>query len=556
MDELELFIKRVLLENAIKYDGTTKANAAMGAVMREYPQYRGDAKTIMPIAVKVAKEINDLSLEQQQQKLADLGGSDAPEKEQKDPFDLETTNAILRFEPSPSGPMHIGHAYSLGLNHLLAARNDAKLILRIADTNPDNIYEPAYELLEEDAVWYTHDNISEVAIQSDRMELYYTYAEKLLSQANAYICTCEAEESRENLKNKTACECRKLPVVEHIQRWELMRTSWQPGDAVMRLKTDVTHKNPAMRDFPLMRIHHGNHPRQDNKYTVWPLMNFSVTVDDIEMEMTHVLRAKDHADNAKRQEYLYEYLNKTPPETYFVGKINFTDLKLSTSKTRKLIEEGVYTGWDDIRLPFLGALKRRGYQAEAFLKFADEVGITQTDKTVSKQEYFSQINAFNKEIIEKDANRAFVVKDPTLISIQDAPKLTITKEKNPYTDKGVRTIVTNGSFYVDKNDIDDPEGVLFRLIDAYNFKKQGDEWVFVSEDIEDFKQAKNKRIIHYVPEEDAVSINLLCEDGDLHACKAEASIQEYREDDILQFERVGFARLDNEQTMTFWFAHD
>jgi glutamyl-tRNA synthetase len=358
------------------------------------------------------------------------------------------------------------------------------------------------------------------------------------------------------LKNKQACECRELAVSEHIDRWELMRTAWEPGDAVMRIKTDVTHKNPAMRDFPLMRIHHGNHPRQGTSYTVWPLMNFSVTVDDIEMGMTHVLRAKDHADNAKRQEYLYEYFNHKSPETFFVGKINFTDLKLSTSSTRKLIDEGVYSGWDDIRLPFLPALKRRGYQAEAFLRLADEVGISQTDKTLSKDEYFSTINSYNKDLIEKQANRLFVVENPVEISIIGAPDIEVLKEKNPYQDAGMRSLDSHGSFFVDKNDLVDTEGVLFRLIDAYNFCKEGDAFVFVSESIDDFKQAEKKRIIHYVPCQQAVDVKLLRPDGCVSACKAEQSVLDCEENDILQFERVGFTRLDDKNSLTFWFAHD
>ncbi|MFT4249837.1 MAG: glutamate--tRNA ligase [Candidatus Woesearchaeota archaeon] len=553
--ELEQFIKQVLLDNAIKYEGETTPKAALGAVMREYPEYRGKTQEILALTKPLVEEINALSVEEQKQLLSTLGGSGAPEKEEKNQWELEGENLVLRFEPSPSGPMHIGHAYSLGVNHLLAARNDAKLILRIADTNPDNIYEPAYKLLEEDANWYTHQNIAEVIIQSDRLELYYTYAEQLLQRGHAYICTCEAEKSREHLKEQQACECRELSVGENIQRWELMKTTWEPGDAVMRLKTDLTHKNPAMRDFPLMRIHHGNHPRAGTKYAVWPLMNFSVFVDDVESNMTHILRAKDHADNAKRQEYLYKYFNKPIPETFFVGKINFTDLKLSTSQTRKLIDEGVYTGWDDIRLPFLPALRRRGYQAEAFLRLADEVGITQTDKTLSKEEYFKTINAYNKELIDAQANRAFLIQTPVLITIQGAPTITVQKAKHPDKKVGTRELVVGEDVYVDEEDLKEPQGVIFRLIDAYNFQYINGSFVYLDSDVETYKQAPKKRILHYVPAQEALEATLLTPDGRVHAAKAEKSVAEYEQDTIVQFERVGYARLDDKKTFTFWYTH-
>ena len=97
---------------------------------------------------------------------------------------------------------------------------------------------------------------------------------------------------------------------------------YKQGEAVARVKTDITHKNPAMRDFPIARINESEHPRQGKKYRVWPLMNLSVFADDVESGMTHTLRGKDHADNAKRQEYMYNYLEKPIPFTLFQGRIN------------------------------------------------------------------------------------------------------------------------------------------------------------------------------------------------------------------------------------------
>ena len=556
--KLEEFITKALLENAIKYDGETKAQAALGAVMREYPQYRGNADEVLPLAQEIAAKINQQTIEQQQAQLDALGGSDAPEQETKDPFNLEYDNAKLRFEPSPSGPMHIGHAFSLGLNHLLAINNDAQLLLRIADTNPENIYEPAYKQLEADAQWYTHQGISRVIIQSDRMELYYSYAENMLAQGWAYICTCSADAFREHSKQKTPCPCREHPPAKHLERWELMKTTLEPGDAVMRIKTDMTHKNPAIRDWPAMRINTSTHPRQNNKYRVWPLMNFSVAVDDIELGMTHVLRAKDHADNAKRQEWMYNYFDKPIPETYFVGKINFTDLKLSTSKTRLRVEQGEFSGWDDIQLPFMPALRRRGYQPEAFLRLAQEVGISKTDKTLSKEEYFTAINAYNKEYIDKEADRAFFIQTPKKITVHNAPTIQVEKLRNP-ADKtrGVRKLTVGEDVYVQAQDITDPEGVLFRLVDAYNFRYEDGKWVYVSTDYKDFKQATNKRIIHYLPAaHNASKAKLHVPDGSWIEGLAEAHVRNYDQGSILQFERVGFVRLDDVDKQEFWYAHD
>ena len=552
--ELESFIRRVLLDNAIKYEGTCTPAAAIGAVMREFPDMRSDAKVVSELASRLATEINALSVDEQQSMLDDLGGSGAPEKEVRDPFELDHPSPVLRFEPSPSGPMHIGHAYTLGLNHLLAARNDGKLILRIADTNPENIYPPAYDLLVEDAIWYTHDNIAEVAVQSERMELYYAYAERMLSAGWAYVCTCDPEAFRELINNKEACPCRELPPAIALERWQLMLTSYIPGDAVMRVKTDVEHKNPAMRDWPAMRVNLSEHPRQGVKYRVWPLMNFSVSVDDIEMGITHVLRAKDHADNAKRQEYMYNYFGKPIPVVYNVGRINFTDLRLSTTKTRKLIEEGEYRGWDDIRLPFFRALKRRGFTAEAFLRQAKEMGISSSDKTLSQQEYFTNIESFNKDVIDKSADRVFFVANPQEIVVKDAVSVVVVKDLYPGLREGGRKFQLGSNVLVDPKDMENPEDVLFRFMDGYNFSFENGAFVYKGDSLEDFKAAKNRRMIHFLPQEHAAErIVVLMPDGSRIEGVAEARVSEYPVGTMLQFERFGFVRKD--ANGVFCFAH-
>ena len=103
-------------------------------------------------------------------------------------------------------------------------------------------------------------------------------------------------------------------------------------------------------------------------------MNLSVTVDDIELGITHIIRGKEHMDNAKRQEMIYNALGKKQcPWVGFIGRLHFKDLEISTSKMRKAIEEGKYSGWDDLRLPTAAALKKQGYKPESFWKFVEQI---------------------------------------------------------------------------------------------------------------------------------------------------------------------------------------
>jgi glutamyl-tRNA synthetase len=175
------------------------------------------------------------------------------------------------------------------------------------------------------------------------------------------------------------------------------KNGFKEGDAVLRFKSDMKDKNPAMRDFPLARIVLTEHPRQKKKYKVWPLMNLAVTADDIELKMTHIIRGKDHRDNAERQKMMYKVLGKKFPWTAFLGKIHFKDMELSTTQTRKDIEAGKYSGWDDKRLLTIASLKKRGYTPEAFWKFSERVGLSETDKIMDRKEYFTLLDGFNKK---------------------------------------------------------------------------------------------------------------------------------------------------------------
>jgi glutamyl-tRNA synthetase len=152
-----------------------------------------------------------------------------------------------------------------------------------------------------------------------------------------------------------------------------------------------------MRDFPLARINLIKHPRQDKKYRVWPLMNLSVSVDDMEMGLTHIIRGKDHRDNAMRQKLIFEVFGKEYPWEAYLGRYHFKDLKLSTSKFRKEIEDGKYSGWDDPKLPTIQSLKKRGYKPEAFWKMAEHIGLSEVDKTLEAKDFFRLLDEFNKK---------------------------------------------------------------------------------------------------------------------------------------------------------------
>ncbi len=408
-------IKAYVLKNAIQYKDKINSGSIISSLFNEGLK-KENIKEIMPKIQEIIKEVSKLSLEEQKKEFKKLEKLISKRKVREGLPELPNAEkgVVMRIAPSPSGALHIMHGINASLSFAFVRKYGGKMFFRIEDTNPENIEPKAYDLIKKDAEFLTKGK-AKVTIQSSRMEIYYKYVKKLIKINKAYVCTCSGDEFRKNSKLQQDCRCRNFNVKENSERWERMldtpraypdksskkistkgEQGFGEGDAVLRFKSDMTHKNPAMRDFPLARINLTKHPLQKNKYRVWPLMNLSVAVDDIEMKMTHIIRGKDHRDNAKRQEMIFEVLGKKFPWTGFLGRYHFKDMELSSSKFRKEINEKKYSGWDDPKLPTVASLKKRGYKPEAFWKMAEHIGLSEVDKTLDKKEFFRLLDEFNK----------------------------------------------------------------------------------------------------------------------------------------------------------------
>ena len=395
--------KAYALKNAIAYEGVARMGSVISSLFNEGLK-PGDVKTHSKKISDIILSVNNLSKEEQEKEFKKLekfihvreGREGLPELP-----NAKKGKVIMRFAPSPSGPFHIGHALTASLSYLFVKKYGGKLYVRIEDTNPENIYPQAYKMIESESKWLFPGKFLEVIVQSDRMDNYYKYAEKLIKKEAAYVCTCSSDEFKKSVDSKTNCSCRKFGAKENLDRWKKMldKKGFNEGEVVLRFKSknSMQDKNPAMRDFPLARINLTKHARQGNKYRVWPLMNLAVTVDDIELGMTHVIRAKDHRDNAERQKKMYEALGigKKFPWTGFLGRIHLKDMELSSTNMRKGIEEGKYSGWDDPQLPTIAFLKKK-YKPSAFWGLAERIGLSENDKVMDRKEFFRLLDDFNR----------------------------------------------------------------------------------------------------------------------------------------------------------------
>lgn len=397
--------KAYALKNAIAHEGVAYTGPVLSGLFNEGLK-KQDVKKYVKEINEIIEKVNELTPEEQVKEYKKLE-SFVSERETRDGLP-ELPNAkqgkvVMRFAPSASGPLHVGHALTGSLSYLFVKEHGGKFHIRIEDTNPENIFVEAYDMIKKDSKWLFPGKIVSISIQSERMELYYKYSEKLIKKNSAYVCTCSQEQFKKFVDSKKDCPCRKLKFKENLERWNMMigkgKEIFNEGVAVLRFKekNGMKDKNPAMRDFPLARINTKDHPLQKNKYRVWPLMNLAVAVDDIEMHMTHVIRAKDHRDNSLRQKKIYGALGvgKSFPWTAFLGRIKFKDMELSTTKMREEISKGKYSGWDDSRLPTIVSLRKQGYKPQSFWKFAERIGLSENDKVIDKKEFFTLLDSFN-----------------------------------------------------------------------------------------------------------------------------------------------------------------
>lgn len=554
MDDIERLILKYALQNAISYSGKANPGAVIGKVLAESPELKSRAKEISQIARRIVDDVNRMSLDEQRKKLEEIAPEllirERKERELKLP---ELSNVkdgvVMRFAPNPSGPLHIGHSRVAILNDEYVKRYGGRYIARFEDTDPARIDPEAYDFIIEDLDWLGV-KITETHYQSERFEIYYGVAKELLEKGHAYVCTCNPDTWRELKERSKPCPHRNAAIEEQLHLWDKMFDgSFEPEKASLMIKTDLNDPNPALRDYPGLRIEDTPHPRTGTKYRVYPLMNFSVAVDDHLLGLTHVLRGKDHLNNTYRQRYIFDYLNWPKPEYIHYGRVSIVGPELSTSKMSKGIKEKRYSGWDDVRLGTLRALARRGFDSQALREYWIRAGLNEVDVEFS----WETLYALNKDIIDPVAKRFFFVSDPVPLEITGIERLEGKAPLHPNNSElGFRSysLASPIKVFVQLKDIEGATRI--RLKDLCNLELVDEKGIYRGNDLSAIKQGY--KIIHWVPEK-SIPMTVLMPDGS----KAEGFGEESLLGEIgkvVQLERFGFAKIESAgERLLAAFAH-
>ncbi len=558
-------IRRFALQNAILHNGKANPKAVLGKILGKHKELRSNVKVLLEKCSIICSEVNKLSEDEQRNELKEKSPELLEKKKNKKDLpelpNAEIGKVITRIPPEPSKYAHIGHALSFLINYLYAKKYEGKCVFRFEDTNPEKSKQEFVDAMREDVLSYLDIKPDMIKFVSDDMNKFYELAEKLIKEGYAYVCSCSREKIHDLRSKGEACECRSKSVDENLKEWkDMLNRKFKEGERTLRLKGNMKSKNYVMRDPIIFRISYKPHYRHGEKYCVYPLYDFENAVEEELCGVTHILRSAEFGSmRIELQNYIKELLGFRKQTVIQYGRFNIVGATTQGREIREMIEKGEVIGWDDPKLVTLKALRRRGIQKETYYKLARIIGLSPNPTNID----WNIIASINRKIVDKKARRLFFIKEPVKIKIIGAPKQNIKIRFHPDNEKlGFRNFKTSDEFFIEKRDLEMlEEGKLYRLMDCLNFRKENNNFLFESIEYEKAKGKLNK-IIHWLPCEEVEKATVFTPEHELIKGIVEKNVEKIKLNEVVQFERFGFVKLDNiksdennEKTYNFWFTH-
>ncbi|MDG9729076.1 glutamate--tRNA ligase [Ignatzschineria sp. RMDPL8A] len=229
-----------------------------------------------------------------------------------------------RFAPSPTGYLHIGGARTALFSHLFAHHNGGKTVLRIEDTDLERSTPEAVEAIMKSLEWLGLEYDEGPYYQTKRFDRYKELIAKLVEEGHAYYCYCTQDELEKMRKDAEAKK--EKPRYNGMWRPEPGKTLPEAPEGVSPV---VRFKSPQMGVTAFNDLVHGtisiNNSELDDLIIARsdgsPTYNFCVVVDDMDMEITHIIRGDDHINNTPRQINIFKALGAPVPQFAHVAMI-------------------------------------------------------------------------------------------------------------------------------------------------------------------------------------------------------------------------------------------
>ena len=371
------------------------------------------------------------------------------------------SSVITRFPPEPNGYLHIGHAKSICLNFGTAKDYNGSCNLRFDDTNPTNEDIEYVNSIKKDLEWLGFNWDGEVKFSSNYFDLFYQYAEELISKGLAYVCFLNPDETREyrgTLKNSGKnSPYRDTNIEENQALFKKMKAGkFKEGECVLRAKIDMTSSFMCMRDPTLYRIRFKTHHQTNDDWCIYPMYDFAHCLGDAIEGVTHSICTLEFQDNRRIYDWTLENLDEfntlNRPHQYEFSRLNLEYATTSKRKLKLLVESNHVTSWNDPRMPTISGLRRRGYTAASIRDFSERIGVSKVNSLTD----ISILESSIRDDLNIIAPRSMAVMNPIKLVIENYPKGKIESLKaaiHPQNkEMGTREIFFSREIYIDKED--------------------------------------------------------------------------------------------------------
>jgi len=341
--------------------------------------------------------------------------------------DLESgkhSEVITRFPPEPNGYLHIGHAKSICLNFGIAQDYEGRCHLRFDDTNPAAEDVEYVDSIIEDVKWLGFNWHTHLYHAADYFGQMYRYAEDLIANDKAYVCTLSPEEFKEyrGVPTRPGKESpwRNREPAESLDLFHRMRDGEFPdGEYVLRAKIDMASPNLHMRDPAIYRIKHAGHHRTGDDWCVYPMYDFAHCLEDSIEGITHSICTLEFEVHRPLYDWLLDALDvDCHPQQIEFARLNLTYTVMSKRKLLELVRDGHVSGWDDPRMPTVSGLRRRGYTAASIREFCRRIGVTKVESMTD----IALLEHCIRDELNKTAPRVMAVLNPLKLVITNYPE--------------------------------------------------------------------------------------------------------------------------------------
>ena len=326
---------------------------------------------------------------------------------------------VTRFPPEPNGYLHLGHVKSICLNFGLANKFDGLCNLRFDDTNPEAEEQEFVDNIKQDVEWLGFHWAGAPRYASSYFEQLYRWAVQLIEQGDAYVDLQTPEQIRVNRGSFGQAGIdspyRTASVGENLARFEDMRAGkFANGAAVLRAKIDMASPNMNLRDPVLYRVLHREHHQTGDTWCIYPMYDYAHPLSDAIEGVTHSVCTLEFEDHRPFYDWVVDKIGfAKPPHQYEFARLNVSHVLTSKRKLKRLVEDGLVSGWDDPRMPTVAGMRRRGYTPEGLRDFCDRVGVSKADGVVD----FGLLEFSQRQSLEDTAARAMAVLHPLKVTI-------------------------------------------------------------------------------------------------------------------------------------------